>query len=103
MITHVVIFWVDKPHAENKTKLLEAASKLGDIPGCENFRFGGPTPSPRGVVDDSFAVAISMDFKDEKTAEVYQEHPIHQEFLTGAFKDYCKRLVVYDFESPLAN
>ena len=99
MITHVVIFWVDKPHADNKTELLEAAAKLGDIPGCENFRSGGPVSSPRGAVDDSFAVAISMDFADEATAQFYQDHPIHQEFLATAFKDYCKRFVVYDFES----
>ncbi|MEM1157434.1 MAG: Dabb family protein [Verrucomicrobiota bacterium] len=99
MITHVVIFWVDKPHAENKAHLLAAAAKLGDVPGCENFRFGGPVPSPRGAVDDSFAVAISMEFADAASAQVYQEHPIHQEFVAGAFKTYCKRFVVYDFES----
>ncbi|MEM6883860.1 MAG: Dabb family protein [Verrucomicrobiota bacterium] len=99
MITHVVIFWVDKPHAENKEELLKAASRLGDIPGCQNFRSGAPVPSPRGAVDDSFAVAISMDFADAETAQSYQDHPIHKEFLAGAFKDYCKRFVVYDFES----
>ncbi len=99
MITHVVIFWVDKPHAENKTKLLEAAATLGEIPGCQNFRVGGPVPSPRGAVDDSFGVAISMDFADAATAQTYQDHPIHTDFITGGFKDYCKRFVVYDFES----
>lgn len=98
MITHVVIFWVDKPHAENKSKLLAAAAKLGEIPGCLNFHTGGPVPSSRGAVDDSFAVAISMDFEDQETADTYQSHPLHKEFLAGAFKDYCKRFVVYDFE-----
>lgn len=99
MITHVVIFWVDKPHAENKTRLLEAAAQLGKIPGCENFRTGGSVPSPRGAVDDSFAVAISMDFKDAATASTYQNHPLHLKFLNGPFKEYCKRFVVYDFGS----
>ena len=97
MITHVVIFWVDKPHAENKQKLLAAAAELGDIPGCLNFRTGGAISSPRGAVDDSFAVAISMDFKTPEDAQTYQSHEKHQAFLQGAFKEYCKRFVVYDF------
>lgn len=99
MITHVVIFWVDKPHAENKAKLLQAAEKLGDIPGCQNFRVGGPVASPRGAVDDSFAVAISMDFETAEIAQSYQDHPIHTEFIDGGFSEYCRRFVVYDFES----
>ncbi|MGF1678692.1 MAG: Dabb family protein [Candidatus Methylacidiphilales bacterium] len=99
MITHVVIFWVDKPHAEHAERLLEAARKLGDIPGVENFRVGPPTPSPRGAVDDSFGVAISMDFADQAVAQAYQEHPLHADFIEGGFKQYCRRFVVYDFQS----
>lgn len=99
MITHVVIFWVDKPHTENKARLLEAATKLGEVPGCLNFRVGGAVPSPRGAVDDSFAVAISMDFESAEAAQAYQEHELHQAFVQGAFKEVCKRFVVYDFGS----
>ncbi len=97
MITHVVIFWLDKPYGENRDLVLEAARKLGDIPGCENFRTGGPVPSIRGVVDDSFAVAISIDFADQAAADAYQVHPDHQKFINDAVKPYVKRFVVYDF------
>lgn len=97
MITHVVVFWTDKPHAENAAKLLDGARRLAAIPGVLNFRCGTPEPSPRGAVDDSFSVAISMDFADEAAAAVYQSHPLHQEFLTGPFRDYSRRFVVYDF------
>lgn len=97
MITHVVVFWLDKPVGDNRAKLLEAAKALGDIPGCGNFRAGVAVLSPRGVVDDSFAVAISMDFADQAAADAYQSHPDHLKFVTEAVKPAVKRFVVYDF------
>ncbi|MGE9297215.1 MAG: Dabb family protein [Puniceicoccales bacterium] len=98
MITHVVVFWLDKPYGENREQLLKAAKEmLGGIPGCENFRAGVAVPSARGVVDDSFAVAISMDFADQAAADTYQSHPDHVRFVTEAVKPLVKRFVVYDF------
>ncbi|MES2307357.1 MAG: Dabb family protein [Verrucomicrobiota bacterium] len=97
MITHVVIFWVDKPFAENRDQLLAEAKKLAEIPGVLEYRFGIPTPSTRGAVDDSFAVGISMTFPSQKEADEYQVHPIHKAFLENAFKPYVKRFVVYDW------
>jgi len=98
MITHVVVFWVDKPYGENREQLLAAAREcLADLPGCQNFRAGAAIPSNRGVVDDSFAVAISMDFDDQETADAYQAHPEHVRFVNEAVKPLVKRFVVYDF------
>ncbi len=98
MITHVVVFWTDKPHGENQLKVLEGArATLPRIPGVLEFRSGVPVPSPRGVVDDSFAVAISMTFADQAAADAYQTHPIHDEFVERHFKPNVKRFVVYDF------
>lgn len=97
MITHVVVFWLDKPYGENREKLLIAARELGNIPGCDNFRAGVSIPSTRGVVDDSFAVAISMDFIDQTVADAYQSHPDHVKFVQEAVKPFVKRFVVYDF------
>lgn len=97
MITHVVIFWLDKPYGENREQLLAAARELGNIPGCENFRAGQAVPSARGVVDDSFAVAISMDFADQAAADAYQAHPDHVKFVTESVKPLVKRFVVYDY------
>ncbi|BET65722.1 hypothetical protein ASA1KI_06400 [Opitutales bacterium ASA1] len=98
MITHVVVFWTDKPHGENRERLLAGAREfLGPIPGVLEFRCGVPVPSPRGVVDDGFAVAISMTFVDQAAADVYQAHPLHVEFIEKCVKPYVRRLVVYDF------
>lgn len=98
MITHVVVFWTDKPHGENRDRLLAAARKLASIPGVKNFRAGIPVPSSRGVVDESYAVAISMDFETQGDADRYQNHPDHHAFVKNEVATFVKRLTVYDFE-----
>jgi hypothetical protein len=98
MITHVVVFWTDKPHGKNRDQLLEGARKLANIPGVLEFRTGVPFPSPRAVVDDSFAVAISMTFKDQAAADAYQTHPIHAEFVEKCVRPLARRLIVYDWQ-----
>jgi hypothetical protein len=98
MITHVVVFWTDKPHGENRDRLLAGTRELlAPIPGVLEFRTGVPVPSPRGVVDDSFSVAISMTFADQVATDVYQTHPLHLQFIEQCVKPCVKRLVVYDF------
>lgn len=98
MITHVVVFWTDKPHGDNRERLLAGARELlAPIPGMLEFRCGTPVPSPRGVVDDSFAVAISMTFADQAAADAYQRHPLHVQFVEQCVKPHVKRFVVYDW------
>ncbi len=70
---------------------------LESIPGVKNFRCGGPVSSPRGAVDDSFTVAISMDFDDAAALEVYQVHPTHKAFISEYIGSVAKRFVVYDY------
>jgi hypothetical protein len=98
MITHVVVFWTDKPYGENREKLLEGTRMLGKIPGVLEYHCGRAVSSSRAVVDDSFAVAISMSFASQADAGTYQSHPIHHEFIEQYVKPLAKRFVVYDFE-----
>lgn len=98
MITHVVLFWTEKPHGETRDRLLEAARSLATIPGVQNFRCGTPVSSPRAAVDESFAVAISMDFETAEALDIYQKHPIHQTFVQDFVKPLAGRFIVYDFQ-----
>lgn len=98
MITHTVIFWTNKPHGDNQQQLLKGACELlAKIPGVTAFHAGLPVPSPRGVVDDSFAVAITMQFEDQTSADEYQAHDLHQQFVVEYVKPYATRFVVYDW------
>jgi len=97
MIQHVVIYWVDEPVDEKARKLIEGARLLAAIPEAEKFHIGPAVKSPRGVVDSSFAVAMSMCYRDEAAAQAYQVHPNHLKFAEEYFKPLVKRAVVYDF------
>jgi hypothetical protein len=100
MITHIVVFWTDKPMGENRDKLVAGAEEfLAPIPGVLEFRSGVAVPSSRGVVDDSFAMAISMTFEDQAAADLYQSHPLHTRFIEEVVKPCVRRFVVYDFGS----
>lgn len=97
MITHIVIFWTDKSDNAAREKLLAGAKTLTGIPGVLNYRFGPAIPSERGAVDDTFALALAMDFEDEEAAGVYQSHPLHVQFVNECVKPNVRRFVVYDF------
>lgn len=97
MITHVVILWVPEGDEEKRSRLLEGAAKLAEIPGVLEYRYGRAIPSPRPVVDSSFAAALSMTFEDQAAADAYQAHPIHQQFVADYVNPLSSKLVVYDF------
>ncbi len=99
MITHVVVFWLNGGGEELAGEFRAAAARLSEIPEALNFRFGSALESPRGAVDDSFDLAISMDFEDADALERYQCHPEHQAFVNEWVKPKVGRFVVYDFSS----
>lgn len=71
---------------------------LTPIPGIVNFNIGRMASSPRGVVDQSYQVALAIQFENRQVHDEYQVHPLHLEFVEKVFKNNCHRVVVYDFE-----
>ena len=99
MFSHVVIFWTDPNKPEAAQALLDGAKQyLAAIPGIANFHVGRMMPSHRPVVDQSYAVALNVQFASQQAQDAYQVHPLHLEFVEKAFKPNCAKLVVYDFE-----
>ncbi len=99
MFSHVVIFWThpDKPQAADE--LIAGAEKyLRPIPGLLSFHVGKMSGSPRAVVDQSYQVALNLQFSSKQLQDDYQIHPLHLEFVEKAFKPNCERAVIYDFE-----
>lgn len=99
MFSHVVIFWTnpDKPNAADE--LIAGAEKyLRPIPGLSSFHIGRMVRSHRDVVDQSYQVALNLQFANKRLQDEYQIHPLHVEFVEKAFKPNCQRAVVYDFE-----
>jgi hypothetical protein len=99
MFSHVVIFWTDPAKPQAADELIAGAKKyLALIPGIVSFHVGRMVPSHRAVVDQSYQVALNVQFTDKKTQDDYQIHPRHLEFVETVFKSLCKKVVVYDFE-----
>jgi hypothetical protein len=98
MITHVAVFWTDKPHGAARDGLLAAARELlPQIPGPVELHSGVALPSPRGVVDDSFAVALSITFPDREAMMAFRAHPLHARFVDEYVMKLSVRRVAYDF------
>ena len=99
MFSHVVIFWADPKNPQAADALLAGAIKyLQPIPGALNFHVGKMAPSHRAVVDQTYQVALNLQFTDKKAQDDYQVHPLHLEFVEKVFKPNCAKVVVYDFE-----
>jgi hypothetical protein len=99
MLSHVVIFWT-KPEVPNAAdELIAGAEKyLRPIPLAKSFHVGRMVKSHRDVVDQSYQVALNLQFDGKPQEEEYQVHPLHLEFVEKAFKPNCSRAVIYDFE-----
>lgn len=99
MFSHVVIFWTfpDKPTAADEL-LVGARHYLSQVPGIVSFHAGRMVQSPRGVVDQSYQVALNIQFESKQAQDEYQVHPLHLEFVEKVFKPTCHRATVYDFE-----
>lgn len=98
MFSHVVIFWTRPGRANAVEDLLAGCQRwLKPIPGVESFHCGRMVKSARPVVDQSYQVALNLVFRDQAAQDAYQEHPLHQQFVTEVFLPTCDRCVVYDF------
>ena len=99
MFSHVVIFWT-KPEIPNSADELIAGMEkwLRPIPGASHMHIGRMVPSPRAVVEQSYQVALNLQFQNKQAQDDYQVHPLHLEFIEKCFKPNCARAVVYDFE-----
>ncbi len=99
MFSHVVIFWT-KPEIPDATeKLLAGAEQyLRPIPGLKSFHVGRMVKSHREIVDQTYQIALSLQFENKEAEAAYQIHPLHLQFVEKAFKPNCARAVIYDFE-----
>jgi hypothetical protein len=98
MYSHIVIFWTDPAIPNAAVELLASAKNyLPSVPGVVHFHAGLMASSYRAVVDQSYQVGLNIQFETKQAQAVYQEHPVHLEFVEKCRKLWTK-VVVYDFE-----
>ncbi len=94
---HSVYFWLNEGGtAEDAQKVMDACrANLPGIPGVLKLTVGVPAGTAGGPVDNTYSVALLIEFADKAGHDVYDTHPNHLRFI-----DECKHLLgrvqVYD-------
>ena len=99
MLVHVVYFWLNDnaPAGEAQSLADSCKNLLGKIPSVRHLWAGGPADTPpREIIDTTYAVGLYVVLDDMSAHDVYQEHPLHKEFI-ARHKSHWKRVQIYDF------
>ncbi|RFS25149.1 Dabb family protein [Chitinophaga silvatica] len=96
-IAHHVFFWLKNPDSkEDRDKLIAGVKTLAKIETVKEIQVGiVANTEKRDVVDTSWGVSELLFFNDLEGQAVYQDHPIHQEFIKNCSHLWDK-VVVYD-------
>lgn len=98
MFIHSVYFWLKPGTSETAQQRLVAdcQTMLATIPTVRQLWAGPPAMTPREIVDNSYAVGLTVILDDAAGHDAYQAHPQHQEFI-ARHKPHWARVLVYDF------
>jgi hypothetical protein len=82
-LIHMVYFWPrEGAGPEDAAALAEGARRnLSGIPGVLRLAIGRPAGTERAVVDNSYGVALLVEFADAAAEAAYQVHPDHVRFV----------------------
>jgi hypothetical protein len=96
---HVVNFYL-KPglSAADIKKFEDGVSALGKIEAIQVFNLGKPASTDRPVIDRSYSYCELTVFKNKADHDIYQEHPIHLEFVENC-KHLWDKVVIFDSET----
>jgi hypothetical protein len=96
-LVHHVFFWLKNPGSrEDVERLLAGLRTLAGIPSVRGVHFGVPASTEkRDVVDNSYSVSEILFFDDTAGQKIYQDHPIHKQFVADCSHLWDK-VVVYD-------
>ena len=99
-----MFFWLREGGAEaaDASRLADGCTThLTGIPGVLRLTVGSPAGTDRGVVDNSYGVALLVEFADAAAHGVYQDHPNHLRFISEC-SYFWSRVQVYDVVVPTA-
>ncbi|WP_428665124.1 Dabb family protein [Runella sp.] len=96
-LVHHVFFWLKNPGSvTDRDKLVEGVKTLSKIETIRKIHVGVlASTEKRDVVDTTWDVSELMFFDDTAGQKVYQDHPIHQEFIKN-YSHLWSKVVVYD-------
>jgi hypothetical protein len=96
-LVHHVFFWLKRPDSKaDRDRLLRGLATLTGIESVRGSHFGVPAATAkRDVVDNSFSVSEILFFDDAAGQKIYQDHPIHRQFVADC-EHLWEKVIVYD-------
>ncbi len=96
-IVHHVFFWLKTPDSiADRDQLIAGLRALARIPVIRRLQIGVPASTEqRDVVDASFDVSELMVFDSVADQKIYQDHPVHHDFIAKC-GHLWRKVVVYD-------
>ena len=96
-VVHHVFFWLKNPESKaDRDKLIAGIKALKKIETVKEIHVGVvASTEKRDVVDTSWSVSELIFFTDVKGQAVYQDHPLHLEFIKNC-SSLWEKVVVYD-------
>lgn len=96
-LTHIVMIWLNSPgDAAARERIVVGSEELRQIPGLLSLRVANPVASDRAVVEDSFDLALVMEFADRQAMQDYLTDPRHVEAVKTRFVPVMDRFRVID-------
>jgi hypothetical protein len=93
---HTVFFWLnDTVTEEDRNAFEQGLLDLGKVQSIGKYEYGTPAGTPREVVDNSYDFAWIVYFTDEAAHDLYQEDPLHLEFIEK-YRELWENVMVYD-------
>ncbi|MEM7574272.1 MAG: Dabb family protein [Bacteroidota bacterium] len=94
---HSVYFYLNEGVSQAEVDgFMEELQRLGEIPSVTRFFIGPPAATEeRGVVDNTFGIALIVWFDDLAGHDAYQVHQIHLDFIESS-KHLWSGVKVYD-------
>jgi hypothetical protein len=98
MFVHTVFFWMKAgvSDADRRQLVNDCLELLAKVPTVKQIWAGRPAQTPREVVDNSYDVGLTVILADKAGHDVYQEHPLHLDFIKRN-KPSWARVQVYDY------
>ena len=96
MFIHSVYFWLTRPESTDDHDALRAGlESLRGVSAIQDVKLGQPADTRRPVIDHSYDFALLLTFADKAAHDVYQEHPVHLEFIAEC-QHLWSRVQIYD-------
>ena len=93
---HSVYFWLKQDLSEEQlTEFHQKLLALTKIDTVRESYVGTPAPTDRPIIDRSYSVALILAFDDKEKHDIYQDHPVHDDFRNSC-GDYWEKVLIYD-------